>query len=248
MHATIFPGADFTTQWFGQGNYTMPTISKLVLHDTESTSWPGYDGGLKAPTLTINPSTKQVRQHFPLNGSARALRDPVSTPVRENRDNVAQIEIIRFASKMTFLDDWPLNKIGEIAAFLHLEWELPLDALADWTPNRDDSQRLTSDQYDAFEGILGHMHVPGNDHLDPGPINIAYILDYAHYLIDNTTGKDDELTPQQSARLNWIYGMMIDGDGSPSISTQIATLRQEVDQSQQLLKAIAGKLGVEVPK
>src|SRR5215471_17719630 len=36
--------------------------------------------------------------------------------------------------------------------------------------------RLSGSAWNAYKGILGHQHVPENDHGDPGDINIAAIM------------------------------------------------------------------------
>lgn len=252
MHAIYYPPADHETQWYGQGNYTMPGITKLLLHTTEGTGWPGYDGGLKAPTLTLHPGLHKWRQHFPLNGSARALRDPDSTPVRENRDNVVQVEVIGFADKSPYWDDWTLSAIADLWAFLNLEWGTPLTVATKWvppTPWGTDDQRMTSAEYDAFEGLCGHEHASGNDHRDPGKPEVQIIASLAKQKT-STVGDDGDMTGQESARLNWIYGAYIDSDGSPSVTTLLAAQAKALQaiadaQAAQtaILERIATKLG-----
>jgi len=244
-HAIYFPGANRTAQWFGQGNFTMPQISKLLLHTTETVGWPGYSGGDSAPTLTVNPHVQQVRQHFPLNGSARALRDPTNTPVRENRDNIVQVEICWFAKNAPNMDDWTLRKIAEIAAFLNMEWELPIRAVPKWyaypqTAAQDAEQRMSSAEFDAYTGILAHMHASGNTHGDTGAINISKILGYAQAMV--STKDDGDMTGAESARLNWLYNASIDGDGSPSTNTMLGELKQESDNHTRLLIDISKTL------
>jgi hypothetical protein len=47
--------------------------------------------------------------------------------------------------------------------------------------------RMSSADYDRFRGILGHMHVPGNTHGDPGALNVARILATAKQLVTPPT-------------------------------------------------------------
>ena len=133
-----FPGADREAQWFGDAfpGVTMPRIDKLLLHTTEGSGWPGYNGGASAPTLTYHPTKHKWRQHFAISQSARALADPKVTQVRENRANVVQVEIICSCDPVQIkkhnlldvrdLDDEALLDLGEFAAWLHREWGLPL--------------------------------------------------------------------------------------------------------------------------
>jgi hypothetical protein len=163
MRSIYYPPANRTAQWFGPANYTMSGIDKLLLHTTETSGWPGYGGGASAPTLTYHGQRHQWRQHFPLNGSARALRDPSGTVVRENRDNVVQVEIICYCEpgkhpNVTELDAQALDDLGEFAAFLNKEWGTPLVLAPTWLPfpksYGNSAARMTSAEYDRFRGIL----------------------------------------------------------------------------------------------
>jgi hypothetical protein len=197
-----FPGADREAQWFGDAfpGTTMPRIDKLLLHTTETSGWPGYKGGKTAPTLTYHPAKHRWRQHFAINQSARALADPQLTAVRENRANVVQVEIIcscdpAAIKKHKFpdvrkLDDEALRDLGELAAWLHREWDMPLDLASGWLPFPESfgnsKVRMTGPEYAAFKGILGHMHAPagkgndkGNAHGDPGALDVDRILAFA---------------------------------------------------------------------
>lgn len=188
----IFPRANTTAQWY-ETKYdrsTFTKIDKFLLHTTETLGWPGYDLGAKAPTITYHPRLRAFRQHNFLNTSARALVDLTSTPVRENRDNVVQIEIICYADelkaasvgglKVSELTDDHLRDIAELYKFLHDEWGTPLQCTLEFPPYRPyKNVRLTSSQYDNYFGLLGHCHAPGNTHTDPGGINDAKILSFA---------------------------------------------------------------------
>ena len=141
VRARFYPEADRRTQWFGDGNATMPRIDKLVLHTTESAGgWPGYRGGAITPTFTYEPWQHRWRQHLPVNGSARALLDPGSTEVRENRDHAVQLEISCYcdpehagsAHFVTDLDDRAFDDHSRFVAWLHREWRLPLRLAPRW--------------------------------------------------------------------------------------------------------------------
>lgn len=184
--ARRYPPANVTAQWW-EDHFTrasMATIDKLLLHSTETSSWPAYDAGAKAPTATYNPwvpAGQRWRQHNWLNSSARALQDPSSTPVRENRDNVVQVEIIAYCNPESYkkyghginaLPDSAYEDLGAFLAFLHVEWSVPLLRAGEWdTFPPSDSIRMTSAEYDHFTGMLGHQHASGNTHGDPGMTN-----------------------------------------------------------------------------
>jgi hypothetical protein len=168
-YSTTYPGVD------------MGGVSKLLVHSTEGSGWPGYDGGAKRPTLTYHPKLREWREHGRLDYSARALQDKTSTPVRENRDRVVQVEIIGTCDPVTHkahpdwaytpeLTDANLDDLAELLAFLHTEWSVPLVAAPLWLPYPASygatKARMSSATYDAFQGLLAHQHASGNDHGD----------------------------------------------------------------------------------
>lgn len=188
-----YPKANRTVQWRPNlaGGATFSKVEKLLLHSTETRGWPSY--GSFAPHLTYNPWTHQWRQHMPLTRSATTLADPASTPVRENRDNIIQVEVVGYCDpKMATqygyfinnIDDEAKKDLGEFALWLHQTAGLKIQSTVQWVPypksyGINASQRLSSSAFDAYQGILGHQHASGNDHGDPGNIDIAAILKYA---------------------------------------------------------------------
>lgn len=197
--AQIYPKADASTQWwensFDRGTFTR--IEKILLHSTETPSWPGYKSGASAPTLTYYAKQRKWRQHNKIGSSARALVDPSGTAVRENRDNVIQIEIIAYADKkvadtvsgsvkIVDLTADNLRDLAEFIVWVRKEWGGPPKTYAkfiDYPGSYGNSAvRMSGSQYDGFQGILGHMHASGNMHGDPGAIDIAAIAQYVNVL------------------------------------------------------------------
>lgn len=215
-HTQFYPGADHSTEWadgaFARGTFS--TVEKLCLHSTETTGLPGYAGCSMAPTITFDPRTLRWTQHNQIGDSARALEDPTTTAVRENRDNVVQIEIIAYADEATGkrvggtlvsqLSDAALRELGFFAGWLHMEWGLPLQSTVTWKDypasyGASNGVRLSGPDYDAYRGILGHEHVSGNHHGDPGGINIARILQYARaYVAAHEAHPAVVVTPSRS--------------------------------------------------
>lgn len=188
--AIYYPKANHVIQWYGSGNSTMPGISKVLFHTTETAGgWPGYGGGGSAPTLTYEPWQHRWRQHFPLNGSARALRDPSGTVVRENRDRIVQVEIAcycdpglynRYGHAVTDLDDRAYQDLADFLRFMHDEWGVPLTRrnleFPPYPQSLSSKYRMTGPQFDAYTGVLGHMHASGNTHGDPGNLDVDRII------------------------------------------------------------------------
>lgn len=195
---TTLSMADIRTQWFAD-NYPGAKIAPniIVLHTTETTSWPGYEGGATAPHLTILPvladERLQVRQHFPFEMSSRALRND-SGGVETNTANALQIELIGTCSK-PYADradalHWPTAPewaIRELAVIMReLDAKLPGVVLRDaaprgWLPypksyGTANGQRMSFSEWRAATGICGHQHVPENTHGDPGAFPIKQLL------------------------------------------------------------------------
>jgi len=204
--ARKYPPANTTAQWFEDefSRTTMNPVSKLLLHTTETASWPGYSGGASAPTLTYHPwvpAGQRWRQHCYLDRSARALRDPSGTAVRENQDGVVQVEIIcycdpklyaKYGKGVNKLPDSFYEDMGAFLAFLHTEYAVPLVRAPRWdTFPPSDSIRMSGPEYDAFRGVLGHQHASGNTHGDPGMTNaqVDRILAVAKRLTTPATPK-----------------------------------------------------------
>ena len=53
------------------------------------------------------------------------------------------------------------------------------------------SQRLTEDEWETFNGICGHEHVPNNTHWDPGAFDIKEFMG----LVGSTRSTRDTVTP-----------------------------------------------------
>lgn len=177
------PGADRTSRWFFDdfpGQFLMPRIDKTLWHSTETQKrggCPGYSGGATAPQVTINPwpGYFKIWQHFPIPRAGRALGNPSSTPVSENKDNVFQVEVIgfsdpalgrRYGCYLPELPDAGQQYLAEMIAFVHEEWPhpdtlpptWPLYKVSSWAAM--DAAHMTSSEYDRHAGWLAHLHAP----------------------------------------------------------------------------------------
>lgn len=261
-HQAWYPKAS-KAQLFS-GGVAQPTISKLVLHSTEGTGWPGYNGGASAPTFTVRPiwdeQRVEVRQHFAANVSAKALVDKAGG-VRTNRDNVAQIEIVGTSGWATrrnkaaangakgtyvlgeqwYVADYPWwfwRDLGALVRWYHDEWELPLTGLA--FPTWAGGGRLSDRAYDDYQGILGHSHVPENDHTDPGPIPVQTLLKYARDAGKITPAPAGPATPAAPAAPTDEEFIMAVED---KIVEALGKIEAKVGMDQSASDAYAAKLG-----
>lgn len=200
---TIYPTAsrsqDFSSRYVG----SLMTPNVVVLHSTEGPSWPSYSSGAVAPHFTILPDfatkTVKVRQHFPVNRSARALVNAAGG-VETNTLNAVQIEMVGTCDLATSkkwgstphvympeAPDWYLEGVAHVLRWLADEWNsFPLvDAAPRGWPAYPGSyangkgQRMTGTEWQNAYGVVGHQHVPENAHGDPGAFPIARTLAFA---------------------------------------------------------------------
>ncbi|MFG3014310.1 N-acetylmuramoyl-L-alanine amidase [Streptomyces cinerochromogenes] len=189
MTAHIYPGADAKTQWFHSryAGDTMPHPNVIVLHTTEGSTWPDYNGGAVAPTFTVL-ADGSVRQHFYANESARALVNAAGG-VQTNTLNAVQIELVGTCSKGGPGVFWPgatdaqLAGLAKLVKWLTSTYPIPLKSTAKpWLPyptsyGSRSGQRMNFDEWESFAGICGHQHVPENDHGDPGAFPVARLIE-----------------------------------------------------------------------
>jgi peptidoglycan hydrolase-like protein with peptidoglycan-binding domain len=163
--------------------------SMILLHSTEGGSYPGYNGGADEPHFTIDPRGRTCRQHVPLSRAARALVAPAGG--HTNTGGPIQVEIIGtcdprnpYLPSVLDLDDGALGYLAELLQAISVATGIPLTTSVSWAAYPGSyglatSQRLSWGAWNTYAGVLGHQHVPGNDHGDPGSINVARLLELA---------------------------------------------------------------------
>jgi hypothetical protein len=163
------------------GPVYVPLPWRGVLHTTEG---PTIQGALSSfrqtnfwPTLSIEPNTFRVIQHYPLSRGARALSDHATL---ENAARCVQIEIAGFAADTP---GWAPEKLAFIREVMRSIEELVpiprisgLDFLDLTGVSTHPANRMSVPQWKRFSGWCGHQHVPGETHWDPGGIDIAALL------------------------------------------------------------------------
>ena len=146
--------------------------NKILLHNTEGGRGDGssglalYGGGYPAH-FTIDLQERKVWQHLPITKPACAIVGDLAAGV--------QIEIIGFSTEKDKNSDLYILNYGEdewaylatLLKAISAETGIPLTSDVEWTPG---TPRLGTDAFASYEGILGHMHAPNNDHVDPGNI------------------------------------------------------------------------------
>lgn len=166
-----------------------PRHPKLVLHTTEGGSITGAVGAYLRhnswPHVTVDPGSRERVQHLPLDVPARSLRNS-GTPGETNRaPTVVQVEIVGHAADTLRWSSATLDWLGaEVVGPICRAASIPLRADvtfygtdAAWTlATVDARQRLTRAEWEQYEGILGHQHVPEQTHWDPGALDITRII------------------------------------------------------------------------
>ena len=276
--ANAYPGADLSRYYGDKFNGAiMPKWEKLLLHSTETKpAWgaPGYREGRDAPTLTVDPwphspTFRKVWQHFELNRASRALVNPSSTAVGENTDGVIQIEILGYsdpkngATYGAYLPDLPTAGVQFLASVIVTILRMT-GISASW-PARpwplypasygNSPARMTGPEYDAYRGILGHLHASGNDHGDPSLPLAALKAEVSRLLTTppTKTGTDMKLTDplpglldadgspvtiaEALARGNWAYSQVV---SSGWVSKAVAALKaNDASDDQKIARALA---------
>jgi len=209
-----------------------------VLHTTETTGLPGYDGGAKAPHFTVVPGlaakTVVVYQHFDTSRPSRALAN-TSIPGETNREQCIQIELVgtsgwiySVAPKSPALfwpeaPEWALAGLARLMRWIEAAHGMPsVSTPRPWVPWNGPRVRMSAAEWDTFTGWCGHQHVPENDHTDPGALPIARLL--AHPAAAVSPEEDDMPAPSD------IWTALIpapndDGQGAPELARAQDILR-----------------------
>lgn len=162
---------------------------KLVAHTTEGATVEGAVAAYRAknawPHVTVDPRRRRRVQHVPLNAPARALRNQPGGVETGRAPIVIQVEIVYTAATTPAMAGADLDWLGtDVFGPLCLAAGVPLTTSvefvgegAGWVLASESArQRLSPQAWLAYEGVLGHQHVPENTHWDPGAIDMTRIL------------------------------------------------------------------------
>lgn len=182
-----YAAADTKTQWFASSYRGSPTKpNNGVLHTTEGTGWPSYDGGASAPHYTGLPLIKQKRlawrAHFPDEMSSRALRNEAGG-VETNTLHAIQVELIGTCALGTHLKwkllgyphiywpkapEWALIEVAKLVADMYMRHGVAIRGPGQpWLAypksyGSVNGQRMSFTQWRNHYGWAGHQHIPEN--------------------------------------------------------------------------------------
>ena len=181
---------------------------KLALHRTEGASAAGAfaayaDGGVPHFTWELPSWGNGGRkwQHIDTGIAASALRND-SGGVQTNRDGAVQVEIVGFSRDTRHLSDLDLQWLGEAidevcdTEGIDINNRPPFyDEKSGFTlATKNARQRMSYADWEAFNGVCGHQHVPENTHWDPGALDYERMLS----LID----QEDHMSAEDVANLH----------------------------------------------
>ena len=202
--ATRAPGPAFLS-WATTAN------PKGLLHTTEGGGWSSYNGWTEAPHATILPIPGvgvQVRQHIPFSQAAMGLVHS-GTP-ETNRAYVFQFELVGTCAGTAGLYDWTHADDAVLADLyrkvidpLSMAFRIPIRALQfqaypdSYGPRGvTNTVRLSSTEWLAYSGWMGHQHAVESLHGDPG----AFPWDRM-----TATAGGDMPTADEVARAVWAF-------------------------------------------
>ena len=117
-------------------------------------------------------------QHISVFKAGRALLHPQGTP-ETNRARTVQVEIVGNAKDMNQLTRNELKSLARLARWIERNAGVPSKCDVGSRPSRPRSASRSAcrdrKRID-HSGHLGHMHVPANDHEDPGALAIDELL------------------------------------------------------------------------
>jgi hypothetical protein len=158
---------------------------RVVWHTTEAPSGGNYFNlmhqvltGKKAePHILYDPVTDRMGQYFPLNRSARALRNDAVSGLSTNKTGSVciQIEVVGYAAR-PFTSYWKPGP--NFAALMRAirSWGIPDEWPAGRMSEGGETVSRSLATYTTRAGHFGHCHVPGNTHWDCGGIDQAALF------------------------------------------------------------------------
>jgi hypothetical protein len=190
MGTILIPGAERLTPSLAGGTITSTAPPRVVWHTVEAPA--GKDSTFQSminvltgksaePNVLYDPKTDRLGQFFGLNLSGRALKNDGATQTNRTGRVCIQIEVMGYSAH-PFTADWtPGPNFRALMAAIR-SWGIP-DQWPSGPPPRyvDGQGNVPPDERSrtiwlSKAGHYGHSQIPGNDHGDPGGIDVAKLF------------------------------------------------------------------------
>ncbi len=171
----------------------------LVLHFTQGTTIAGAVAAMRKarsechevvdPAMVASEGQALTQQLLPWTTPARSLKHPAGRPETNNRGfgsnplgRCYQVEIVGYSEKAATYGDVWYQRLGAYldarCTALRIPPVFPLPFVGSRAYGASAPTRLTWEAWGRVAGIVGHQHVPGNEHWDPGEIDVARLTRY----------------------------------------------------------------------
>lgn len=191
---------------------------RLVLHTTEGTSVAGAIAAFRLtrswPHFTIDPATKEIVQHLDTAVAARALQN-LSGGVETNRHSAIQVEIVgKAATGFTVAQlEWLGQTLKPVLLGHKITTKSPIFAGSE-AYGVNSSTRMSFAEWNSFNGVCGHQHVPENNHWDPGKIDIDAFKRGVGLQVEYAPASKAILVVQGDGKVRVDIEMHTDGNGN----------------------------------
>lgn len=201
---------------------------KLVWHTVEGSSIEGAVAAYRASgsyphfTLQWKDGKLLIAQHAPIDQCVTTLQHPSGTP-ETNRAGCIQVEIAAFAKDAHNWPDAMYEALADFARWVEQNAGVPRKCGVKFSVP---AQRLSGSAFVSYAGHIGHAHVPGNDHWDPGAFKIEKVLeggelpqhDYASRLLKVGMRGTDVRALQRATNHHRTYRRQHGGAKRPNIA------------------------------
>ena len=131
-------------------------------------------------TVVMNDSIPLVYQHYPITEAARGLAHAYA-----NRYNAIQIALAWSSSQSELMPNDFLGKVAELMRWIESQTDIKRYSIPFYQSNSSlslhaaaETHRMSVSDWYLFNGWCGHQHVPWEKHIDPGLINITFLLNH----------------------------------------------------------------------
>lgn len=233
----------------------------LVLHFTQGTTIAGAVAAMRKarsechevvdPAMVASEGQALTQQLLPWTTPARSLKHPAGRPETNNRGfgsnplgRCYQVEIVGYSEKAATYGDVWYQRLGAYldarCTALRIPPVFPLPFVGSQAYGASAPTRLTWEAWGRVAGIVGHQHVPGNEHWDPGALDVARLT---RYMETYTTVPTTDPVKASQQRLNDSGvkpPLAIDGVWGPACDAALdAVLKFQQDQMAGLRNANA---------